>query len=66
MKESILRILTNHKQSTLDGLHQITGGDKTELSISVEELIEDGVIVKSRATWNGIDWIVYKLKKKDL
>lgn len=66
MKESILRILTNHRQSTLDGLHQITGGDKTELSIAVEKLIEDGALVQSKATWNGTDWIVYKLKKKDL
>lgn len=66
MKESILRILTNHRQSTLDGLHQITGGDKTELSVAVDKLIEDGALVQSKATWNGTDWIVYKLKKKDL
>jgi prephenate dehydrogenase len=46
MKESVIRILKNHKQSTVGGLHQITGGDQK--------------------IWNGIEWVVYKLKKNNL
>ena len=64
MKEKVLRILTNHSQSSFEGLHQITGGDKNELSKAVEDMLTDGLIVKSRSHWNGIDWIVYKLNRK--
>lgn len=66
MKEKILRILTNHRMSSLEGLHQITGGSKDELASAVESMIEEGIIYQTTSSWNGTDWIVYKLKKKDL
>ena len=66
MKESVIRILKNHNQSSIEGLHQITGGDKQTLQISVNSLLDDKLITQSKAMWNGTEWIVYKLKKNNL
>lgn len=66
MKESVIRILKNHKQSTVGGLHQITGGDHRVLQDSVDSLLNEQLIVQSKAIWNGIEWVVYKLKKNNL
>ena len=63
MKDLVLSILTNHSQSSFDGLHQITGGDRGELQSAVDELVDEGVITTGTANWNGRDWIVYKKKK---
>ena len=64
MKEHIKKILTNHDQSTLDGLHQITGGDIRDVAKAVEDLIEEGWIKTGTAAWGGTDWIVYKRVKQ--
>lgn len=66
MKESVIRILKNHHQSSIDGLHQITGGDKQTLQVSVNSLLDDKFITQSKTMWNGTEWIVYKLKKNSL
>lgn len=64
MIEKIQRILTNHEQSSLEGLHQIIGGDIDELKTAIDKLLEDGWLKLSKAEWRGQGYIVYKKNKK--
>jgi hypothetical protein len=63
MKELVRKILTNHKQSSLEGLHMITGGDIEELRLAISELIDEGWL-KESVLKNGYGSIVvYKRKE---
>jgi len=64
MIEKIQRILTNHEQSSLEGLHQIIGGDIDELKSAIDKLLESEWLKLSRAEWRGQGYIVYKKNKK--
>lgn len=64
MRDQITRILTNHKMSSLEGLHQLTGGDINDLKKACDELIEEGWLTTGTHEWNGVTWTVYKQKKK--
>jgi len=64
MIEKIQRILTNHEQSSLEGLHQIIGGDIDELKTAIDKLLEDGWLKLGKAEWRGQGYIVYKKNKK--
>lgn len=64
MEDKIKQILTNHKLSSLEGLHQITGGDIDEVKKAVDKLIEDGWLTSGVHDWNGTSWIVYSKKKE--
>lgn len=61
--DSIKRILTNHPQSTLEGLIQVINGDPDSTREAVEQLIEEGWLTTGQADWGGTVWVVYKKKK---
>lgn len=61
--ESIKRILTNHPQSSLEGLLQLVGGEADDVRNAVDHLLEEGWLTTGVSEWNGTAWTVYKKKK---
>ncbi len=63
MKEKVQQILTNHTQSSAEGLLMLTGGTLEQLHESLDELIDEGWLTTSTAEWQGMQVTVYKKKK---
>lgn len=62
--EAIKRVLNNHPQSSLEGLHQLIGGSIEEIRNGIDQLIEEDWLTDGLCEWNGTIWTVYKKKKQ--
>lgn len=60
MEEKIKQVLMNHKQASLTGIHQITGGDIQEIRDVLERLEEEGWLKKGTSLWDGGVHVVYR------
>jgi hypothetical protein len=63
MKENIKRVLTNHSQSSAEGLLMLVGGTLDQLHEALDELIEEGWLTTSTTDWMDMKVTVYKKKK---
>ncbi len=63
MKETIKVVLTNHRQSSLEGLHMLTGGTIEDLNAAISELLEEGWLKEGKVTVGYDTVIVYKRKQ---
>jgi hypothetical protein len=64
MKELVKRILTNHPQSSLEGLHMITGGSIEELKETIADLLEEGWLSEGSVRHGDAVVTVFKKKKE--
>jgi predicted transcriptional regulator len=64
IRNRVLISLTNHNQSSLEGLRQVVNCDIKQLKLIVEELILSGEIYMTKTTIGDKGYYIYKLNRK--